>query len=357
MKRVPGHPVFSAMLQAWMVCCLWALPSAHAVVVFGSGDPAHNTTPPSGALSGSGWDWQGRWQFALGTVIGPRQFVTARHLGGSPGDGFEYRGLRYRTVAVTNRPGTDLNVFTVAGRFADYAPLYSNARESGRPLMLFGRGGRRGPAVAGRGWWIGEYDGLQRWGTNTVKGWVPADSSPVGDLLVFDFSAGAGGDEGMYSGGDSGAGSFLLDRDGVWKLAGVGYAVEGPYTSDTNTPPQYGAFFDTRGLWVGPVGRQEWLPDGPTPEGSLSYMTRISSHAGWLVLQTSTQPPAGQPIVESAPDLSSAFVEESAYSVDGDLRRVEVPVSTVARFFRIRGASRLEIRSISAGVCTLQFDW
>ena len=146
-----------------MVCCLWGMSSAHAVIVFGSGDPAYNTTPPSGALSSSGWDWQGRWQFALGTVIGPRQFVTARHLGGSPGDGFEYRGLRYRTVAVTNRPGTDLNVFTVAGRFADYAPLYSNARESGRPLMLFGRGGRRGPAVAGRGWWIGEYDGLQRW--------------------------------------------------------------------------------------------------------------------------------------------------------------------------------------------------
>jgi hypothetical protein len=75
------------------------------------------------------------------------------------------------------------------------------------------------------------------------------------------------------------------------------------------------------------------------------------------VLQTSAQPPAGQPIVESAPDLSSAFVEESAYSVDGDLRRVEVPVSTTSRFFRIRGVSRLELRSIGDGVCTLQFEW
>lgn len=348
---------FVAILGAWLLGCSLGLPVARAIIVLGSGDPTRNTDPPSGALETGGWHWQGRWQFALGTVIGPRQFVTARHLGGTPGDAFEFRGLHYRTVALTNLPGTDLTVFTVVGRFADFAPLNTGKHEVGRPLMLFGRGGRRGEAVPGRGWWVGDYDGVQRWGTNTVKGSVAAHQSPVGELLVFDFSGSAGADEGIYSGGDSGSGAFVLDRDGLWKLAGVGYAVEGPYTSDTNAAPQYGALFDTRGLWAGQPGSQEWLPDGATATGTLGYMTRVSSHVAWLTLQASAQPPAGWPVLESAADLRGAFLEETAYSVDGDQRRIEVPVSTAVRFFRIRGAANLQLRSISAGVCTLQFDW
>lgn len=363
MRRTGWPSGAAARIRVWVRVALFGLfgllglPVARAIIVFGSGDPARNTTPPSGSLTNSGWHWQGRWQFALGTVIGPRQFVTARHLGGTVGDGFEFRGLRYRTVAVTQRPGTDLQVFTVAGRFSDFAPLNTNTREGGRPLMLLGRGGRRGEPVGGRGWWVGDYDGVQRWGTNTVKGVVPANLSPVGDLLVFDFSETAGADEGCYSGGDSGAGNFMLDRDGVWKLAGVGYAVEGPYTANTNTAPRYGALFDTRGLWAGQPGAQEWLPDGPTPTGTLGFMTRISSHAAWLTLQASTQPVPGQPILESSADLAGVFAEESAYAVDGDQRRVQVPVSSNTRFFRIRGASRLQLLSIEAGVCSLQFDW
>lgn len=338
-------------------CLLWWPPPARGIIVFGSGDPARNTLPPAGALEGSGWQWQGRWQFALGTVIGPRQFVTARHLGGNLGDPFEFRGLRYRTVALTNLSGTDLNVFTVAGRFADFAPLNTNAREGGRPLMLFGRGGRRGESVTGRGWWVGDYDGVQRWGTNTVKGMVPANLSPLGELLVFDFSATAGSDEGIYSGGDSGSGTFMLDRDGLWKLAGVGYAVEGPYTANTNSPARYAAFYDTRGLWAGPPGSQEWLPDGASATGTLGYMTRISSHAAWLGLQASAQPPAGRAILESSPDLKGGFAEEVAYAVDGDQRQVAVPVTASARFYRLRGASRLELHAIADGICTLRFDW
>jgi len=357
MRLSRGSSASVAILGVCVLCCLFLVPVVRGIIVFGSGDPDRNTTAPSGALTGSGWQWQGRWQFALGTVIGPRQFITAKHLGGSLGDLFEFRGLHYRTLSVTNRPGTDLLVFTVAGRFGDFAPLNTGTREAERPLMLFGRGGRRGEAVPGRGWWVGDYDGVQRWGTNTVKGVVPANLSPVGDLLVFDFSGTAGADEGIYSGGDSGSGAFLLDRDGVWKLAGVGYAVEGPYTADTNSPPRFGALFDTRGLWAGQPGNQEWLPDAPAPTGTPAYVTRVSTHAAWLGLQVSAQRPAGEPVLESAPRLDGPFAEEVAYALDWDQRRIEVPVSTETRFFRIRGASRLEVRSVEAGICTLSFEW
>lgn len=127
------------------------LPSARVIILFGTGDPTRNATAPTGTLQRSGWPWQGRWQFALGTVIGPRQFVTARHQCGSVGDPFDFRGPRYHTAAVTHRPAADLDVFTIAGRFADFAPLNTNPREAGRPLVLFGRGGQRGDAVPGRG--------------------------------------------------------------------------------------------------------------------------------------------------------------------------------------------------------------
>lgn len=359
MKPMPRRSWIAAtlgvFLSGWML--LVPAPAARAIILFGSGDPARNTQAPAGTLENSGWQWQGRWLFAMGTVIGPRHFVTARHLGGNVGDPFEFRGLTYRTVALTNLSGTDLNVFTVAGRFADFAPLNTSTREGGRPLMLFGRGGRRGDAVAGRGWWVGDYDGVQRWGTNTVKGLVPANLSPIGELLVFDFTNTAGADEGIYSGGDSGSGAFMLDRDGLWKLAGVGYAVDGPYTADTNTPARYAAFYDTRGLWVGQPGNQEWLPDGATPTGTLAYMTRVSSHAAWLSLQSSTQPLAGQAILESAADPRGPFTEETAYALDGDQRQVTVPVTGSARFYRIRGASRLEFRALSGVICTLRFEW
>lgn len=357
MKPPRGHPGIGLIVGVCALGLALLAPWAHAIILFGSGDPERNTAPPTGSLQRSGWQWQGRWQFALGTVIGPHRFVTARHLGGSPGDPFEFGGLRYRTVAVTNLPGTDLNVFTIAGRFADFAPLNTQSREGGRPLVLFGRGGRRGDPAPGRGWWVGDYDGIQRWGTNTVAGWVSADRSPVGELLVIDFSATAGADEGIYSGGDSGSGAFMLDRDGLWKLAGVGYSVEGPYAADTNAPTRFGALYDTRGLWAGFPGTQELLPNGPVPTGTLGFMTRVSSHAAWLALQATAPAPEGQPALEASPALGATFTEENAYAIDGDLRRIQVPVSESARFFRLRGASRLEIQSITNGVCTFQFEW
>jgi len=350
------NAIASAWLLAWWLLPLSA-PPVRGLILSGSGDPAANTHPPTGLLASGGWQWQGRWLFALETVVGPRHFVTAHHLGGRAGDVFEFRGLRYLAQEVTQRAGTDLDIVTVAGRFADFAPLQAAAREGGRPLLVFGRGGRRGDPEPGRGWWVGEYDGVQRWGTNTVAGWVPADRSPVGELLVIDFSVSAGADEAMYAGGDSGSGAFVLDRDGVWRLAGIGFSVEGPYAPDTASPVRSGALYDTRGLWAGFPGSQELLPPGPSPTGTLGYMTGISAHAAWLGLQTSAAPPSGRRILESAPDLRAAFTEESAYAVDDAARRVEAPVpGPTSRFYRLRGASRLEFTSVDGGLCRFRFD-
>src|SRR6185436_10644721 len=55
--------------------------SAKAVIFWSTSDPSYNTTAPTGALAGSGWQYEGKWGSFLGTVIAPQYFVTAEHVG------------------------------------------------------------------------------------------------------------------------------------------------------------------------------------------------------------------------------------------------------------------------------------
>src|SRR5438477_6618513 len=170
-----AHP---CSLRRWRL--LWllfivVLPRlAVGVIVFSTGDPAHNTTAPTGALADSGWQFQGAWGVYLGTPIASNFFVTAAHVGGSVGDLFHFRGVDYPTVASFSDPSSDLRVWRVCGTFPEYAPLYSQNNESGKTVAVFGRGTQRGAEVIVnnlalselKGWQWGTSDTVQRWGTN-----------------------------------------------------------------------------------------------------------------------------------------------------------------------------------------------
>src|SRR5688572_15162061 len=58
--------------------------TARAVVFHSTGDPAFNTTAPTGTLANSGWQYQvdvaGTF---LGTAVGPNHLLTAAHIGGT----------------------------------------------------------------------------------------------------------------------------------------------------------------------------------------------------------------------------------------------------------------------------------
>src|ERR1700731_563949 len=56
-----------------------------AVILYGTGDPSANTSAPTGALAGSGWQYEGQFAGVLGTVIASNYFITAKHVGGSVG--------------------------------------------------------------------------------------------------------------------------------------------------------------------------------------------------------------------------------------------------------------------------------
>ena len=66
---------------------------ADAVILYetgptGSYDPTADTTAPTGALAGSGWQDEGNFGGELGTAIAPNYFITAAHIGGNVGDSF-----------------------------------------------------------------------------------------------------------------------------------------------------------------------------------------------------------------------------------------------------------------------------
>src|SRR6187401_3302328 len=84
------------------------LGSARAVILFQDGNPATNTTAPTGDLSGSGWQYQGSFGAFLGTAIAPQFFMTAKHVSDA-GTVFVYNGTSYNLLQRFNDPYTDLS--------------------------------------------------------------------------------------------------------------------------------------------------------------------------------------------------------------------------------------------------------
>lgn len=296
---------------ALLALTFWGPGTARAVIFATTDDPAQNTTEPTGELAGSGWQYQGRWLGFLGTVVSPRHFITAKHVGGSVGGGFVFQGETYTTVGVVNN-GSDLNVWEVAGTFPHYAPLAQTASPTGQPVVIFGRGTRRGAEVIVndqlKGWTWGAADGVLRWGENVVAG-------KQGSLLKFNFDRAGGPNEVHLSSGDSGGGIFVNDA-GTWKLAAIAYAVEGPWKYTSTGVTFNAALVDKGGLY-----RSSTLnPDNEADSPSAFYATPVAPHLDWLLsVLDLPQPPAppapkGVQLVvsppsegESEPDMSVRF--------------------------------------------------
>ncbi len=172
-----------------LLLTLGSTPQARAVILYGTDDPAANTTAPSGSLANSGWQLQGQWGQFLGTPIAPHFFVTAKHVGGSVGQIFYFQNVAYTATAEFADSSTDLRIWQVGETFPSYAPLYQGSDEVGRQLVVIGRGTQRGPGVKFhrtlRGWSWGIQDGVQRWGQNVVSEVVSGGTD--NDLLYATF--------------------------------------------------------------------------------------------------------------------------------------------------------------------------
>lgn len=293
-----------------IVAVFFAFPTAElkAVIFYSSSDPSFNTTPPTGMLAGSGWQWVGNWGGFQGAVIGPHHFLTARHVGGTVGDPFILNSVSYTTVASTDDTLSDLRIYEISGTFPSWAPLYRASDEIGKSLVVFGRGLIREAEVRDvatntlRGWQWGAGDGLLRWGQNTVSATVQGGSY-WGDLFKATFDAAGGTNEAHLAVGDSSGPVFINDGAG-WKLAGIAAAVDA-YFNTTNSGAGFNAaIFDARGLYYGSSGNWS-LMGGAAPIPSGFYATRISSRLTWI---DGVAPPvvAGTPV--SVPSMSPAWL-------------------------------------------------
>lgn len=359
-------------LLVGIITGIWLnVPSVFAVLFYATADPSFNTSPPTGALAGSGWQYQGKWGPFLGTVIGPNQFITAGHVGGGPGDKFHFRNVEYVTVSFVDDPETDLRVWTVNGRFPEYAPWMERGDEVGKAVVIFGRGTQRGETVmvsgllggSTKGWKWGAADHVQRWGENTVTevvngsalGTINGNGGGIGELLRMTFDAGGGPNEAHLSAGDSGGGLFVR-VDGVWKLAAVNYAVDGSYNTVGVGAGFAAAVFDEGGLYEGTEGNWRFNPDLPSNQPGGFYATRISSRANWIRSVIAMAPVEGI-AVESTSALPGSFTRTTS-THDANTRTLRVPMSGASQFYRLQAPLRLRIAStrIEGGYLVVTYE-
>jgi hypothetical protein len=325
-----------------------------AVLFLGTDDPTHNTTPPEGPLADSGWQWEGNWRSFLGTAIGPHHFLTARHLAGTAGTEFVYRGQSYRTTAAYDDPTGDLKVWRVCGTFPEWAPMYAKSNEVGQALVVIGRGTRRGEPVYFtnglttelRGWRWGTSDSVRRWGTNVVTRIVPDTGNGGGDLLTATFDRNGGDDESSISGGDSGGAIFIQDG-ATWKVAGICSYVDGGF-SYTNGPPEFNAaLYDVGGFYVENNKVWELLPDTPEDVMTECYFPRVSSKLAWIQGVLNQPAPAGEtPELLASTNPAGPFEVAAQAVLAPEAWTFTTPVTGEIQFFRIRSACPSAITSV-----------
>jgi len=275
-----------------LLLVLVAVPCVRAVLFEATGDPSYNTNAPTGSLTNSGWQYEGQWNSWLGTPIAPTFFLTAHHINGNVGDSFILDGFTYTTVAVFDDLESDLRIWQVAETFPCYAPLYTNSSEMGNICMVIGRGTDRGGAVlvnsTTNGWQWGNTNNIERWGENSVSGVITgAVNYPTAQFLYATFQRNGMTNECDLSYNDSGGGMFIQDggSTGTWKLAGIHYSVDGPFSFNGTTNTQFnGALVDWRGLYfLNETNGWTLVPtNNPVAVPGHFYSTRVSARISWI---------------------------------------------------------------------------
>lgn len=262
-----------------------SLSSADAIILFRTGDPtANTTTPPASDIAGQGWNYEGGWGGFLGTPIAPNFFISAAHIG-QAGNVFTYLGTNYTIAQGYYDPTGDFVIWRTHETLPNFAPLYARTDEVTQRVVAIGRGTQRGAAYFLNGTqlgWLWGGGGPTRWGENLIDSIYP--NGVTNDLLYVTFDQVGLNDEFIFSSGDSG-GAMFIDDGGVTKLAGINYAVDGPFSEVANPTSMQtflAALYDARGLYAQDETGVWTLITGASPVPAGSYDTRVSTKLFWI---------------------------------------------------------------------------
>ncbi len=279
-----------------MLCLLamWLFTTRSEAILFeATSNTSFNTSAPTGALTNSGWQYEGLWQNFLATPIAPTFFLSAIHVGGSTSDVFQLNGVSYHPVTNWDCPNSDLRVWQVAETFPSYAPLFTGTNEVNQTFVVFGRGTQRGDAVnvGGqlKGWKWGTGDGSVRWGQN-ITSQIFTDPG-LGQFLVAFFDRSGISNECTLSSGDSSGGVFIQNGS-MWELAGVNYSATGLYSLDGTTNTQFNAaLVDQGGLYASDgAGGWTFITNQIADIPGYFFASRVSAHAAWINSVINFQP-------------------------------------------------------------------
>lgn len=281
----PGWCIATALAAALVAC------PARAVIIIGSS--AGNTSAPADSGLATRWNQVGNFNSYLGTPIASQFFVTAKHLGNLTGQSIVFSdSTSYVTTAVFNDPSSDLAIYQIAGTFPNdkIVPMYAGSFFANQALTIFGRGvprtdttvvGQKFPnGTENKGWTWGAGTGARSWGTNTLDSL--ANGGAAGVQLAYDFDSNGGSNQGVLSINDSG-GPVFMQEGGLWKLAGINYAVGPVQVRETAAGPTLdAAVYDYTGLYVWDGASWTLEPASLTEKPAVSYSSSIPNNSTWI---------------------------------------------------------------------------
>lgn len=289
-------PVFTSRpaTVVLMVACFLIGAASPAPAVIITRDATGNTSAPTDPALATRWGQVGNFDLYMGTPIASQFFLSAKHLGDLTGQSITFPdSTTYVTTAGFFDPASDLAIYQIAGTFPSdkIVPMYSGSFTAGQSLYVFGRGAPRtttdviGNAfpsgTEAKGWTWGTGSNTRSWGTNNFNQIV---SDPTaGPQIAYDFDYnGTGTDEGILSIGDSG-GPVFMQEGGIWKLAGINYAVQTPFNTTNSGAGFNAAIFDKGGLYS-LSAPSTWTYTNPTPanQPAFSFSSSVPANSAWI---------------------------------------------------------------------------
>lgn len=330
--------------------------SLSAVIFVNTGDPDHNTTPPSNPAEAKAWHLQGTWKTCQGTPIAPQWFLTAKHIGGFVGNVFTFQGKSYTAVARVLDPETDLALWGVSEPFPAFAEIYQRKDEIGKRLLIFGRGEQRGePVLLGsevRGWRQGQGGGFMRWGENIVDqiaGVEDTEPRKLGELIGATFDRNGLPSEAGLASCDSGGGMFLRQGN-VWKLAAVNFGAGGKFKKTEDDEAFFANMLDVGGFFLqkSEDSQQEeffeFFEDQDEDIPTNIWGTRLSYRFDWIKETIEAFPNPVQTIhLETSETINGPFSESSDWTLIQDPLAIKVFKPTAAQFYRIKASVSLNM--------------